>query len=143
MVNLLTALLVGTLTGFFRLHWDLNTSFHDKKTFKHWKRNLVILIPCSISLWEFALFLQLPLELSLVVSTIMFCGNWLYWFSGVFNQKRGYPWFFTGNMEGKDAAWTDEMLEQLTYAQRKVLVTGLMVIPNMIYVILKIYSYCR
>jgi len=42
MGNLLTALLVGIMTGFFRLHWDLNTSYHDGKNFSHFWRNVAI-----------------------------------------------------------------------------------------------------
>jgi len=138
MGNLLTALLVGIMTGFFRLHWDLNTSYHDGKNFSHFWRNVAISPFCGASIYFFALFLEINITIAVIVSTFMFCANWLFWFSGIFNRKRNLNWWYLGNQSGSKAAWTDRQLRKLKPKAHKYLVTGMMVVSILIYAAIKI-----
>jgi len=138
MGTLLTALFFGFMTGFFRLYWDLNTSFHDGKNFSHLKRNLIIAPFCIVSIYYFALFLQINIVIALIISTFLFCANWLYFFSGIFNRKRNLNWWYLGNQTGKNAALTDRLLRKLKPKAHRYLVTGLMVISDIIYAIAKV-----
>ena len=133
-------LFITAITFFVRLHWDLNTSFHDGKNFSHWKRNLAISPFCVIAIWQFSLYLEINLIPAIIVSSFLFCSNWLYWFSGVFNKKRNLKWWFLGNQTGGNAAWTDRILRRLKPNQHRILVTGLMVLSILIYTAVKIYS---
>jgi len=138
MYNILTAISIGFLTGFFRLHWDLNTSYHDGKNFTHLKRNLIIAPFCIVSIYYFSLFLQINIIPAVIVSTFMFCANWLYFFNGIFNSKRNLNWWYLGNQTGSDAAWTDRQLRKLKPKAHRYLVTGLMILGNLIYAIIKL-----
>jgi len=138
MGELLTALLVGIMTGFFRLHWDLNTSFHDGKNFSHLWRNAAIAPFCIFSIYQFALFLEINVIIAVIVSTFLFCANWLFWFSGFFNIKRKANWWYLGNQSGSKAAWTDRQLRKLKPKAHKYLVTGMVVVSILIYAAIKI-----
>jgi len=141
--NILTALLVGIMTGFVRLHWDLNTSYHDGKNFSHLKRNLIIAPFCILSIYHFALFLQWSFIPAIIVSSFMFFANWLYWFSGIFNRKRDLDWWYLGNQTGNKAAWTDKMLRRLKPKAHRYFVTGLMIISTLLFIAIKIYTYFK
>lgn len=133
----MVSIILGLICFVIVLQWDVKSDY-DK-----WTKNIPV--DHTKEAWQRALYLLpsfillfIPLWFN-ILGAIVVAGwmstTYLLLFDGLYNQKRGYNWWFTGGVDPDDA-WWDKLQRKIPLFLLKVLKIGIPILLTAAYVIL-------
>ncbi len=100
----------------------------------HGREWLIMAGVSSVSIIMFANESTLDLKLAYPISALMCAAFILFFFNGWYNTKRGFNWWFLGDV-GKKSAWSDKFFKRIGPTWQKIIQIGLLTISVTAYII--------